>query len=84
MREATQRSIVRWIHIILAIPIIGYIYSPFEALPDFAHLVRFIFLPVMVLSGLWMWKGHVVRRLFSTRRVAGSEDPASFGRRPDL
>ena len=24
-------------------------------------LTRYIFVPVMVLSGLWMWKGHVVR-----------------------
>jgi hypothetical protein len=67
MREATQRSIIRWTHIILAIPIIGYIYSPFEAIPDYAPLVRFVFLPLMVLSGLWMWKGHVVRRLLSQR-----------------
>ena len=67
MREATQRSIVRWIHLILSIPIIGYIYSPFEAIPDYAPRVRFVFLPIMVLSGLWMWKGHLVRRLFSKR-----------------
>ena len=67
MREATQRSIIRWMHLILSIPIIGYIYSPFEAIPDYAPLVRFVFLPLMVLSGLWMWKGHVVRRLFSKR-----------------
>ena len=67
MKEVTQRSIVRWMHIILAIPIIGYIYSPFEAIPDYAPLVRFVFLPLMVLSGLWMWKGHVVRRLFTRR-----------------
>ena len=67
MREASQRSIVRWIHIGLGIPVIGYIYTPFEALPSFAHLVRYIFLPVMVLAGLWMWKGHVVKRMFSRR-----------------
>ena len=67
MREATQRSIVRWTHITLGIPVIGYIYTPFEALPGFAHLVRFIFLPAMVLAGLWMWKGHGVRRMFAKR-----------------
>jgi thiosulfate reductase cytochrome b subunit len=67
MREATQRSIIRWLHLVLSIPIIGYIYSPFEAIPDYAPLVRFVFLPIMVLSGLWMWKGHLVRRLFSKR-----------------
>ena len=65
MNEATKRAIVRWIHILISIPIIGYIYSPFEEIPNYAPAVRFVFLPVMVLSGFWMWKGHVVRRLIS-------------------
>ena len=65
MNEATKRSIVRWIHIVISIPIIGYIYSPFEEIPNYAPAVRYVFLPVMVLSGFWMWKGHVVRRLIS-------------------
>ena len=64
---STQRIIVRWIHLVLAIPIIGYIYSPFEQLPDYAPIVRFVAFPVILLSGLWMWKGHLVRRLFSKR-----------------
>jgi len=67
MNQATLRIIFRWIHIVLAIPIIGYIYSPFERLPDYAFPTRFVFLPGMVLSGLWMWKGHVLRRLISKK-----------------
>ncbi len=67
MKDATKRSIVRSIHLILGIPILGYIYSPFEEIPNYAPAVRFVFLPAIVLSGLWMWKGHVVRRLFSKR-----------------
>jgi hypothetical protein len=65
MNGSTKRSVFRWIHIVCSIPIIGYIYSPFDAIPDYAPATRFVFLPVMVLTGLWMWKGHVVRRLFS-------------------
>jgi hypothetical protein len=67
MNEATKRSIVRWIHIVFAIPILGYIYSPFEQIPNYARPTRFVFVPVMVLSGLWMWKGHALRRLISKR-----------------
>ena len=67
MKDATTRSIFRWIHIICSIPIIGYIYSPFEVIPNYAPATRFVFLPVMLLSGLWMWKGHVVRRFVSER-----------------
>jgi thiosulfate reductase cytochrome b subunit len=65
MSDATKRSIFRWIHLVLAIPIAGYVYSPFKELPNYAPAVRFVFFPLMVLTGLWMWKGHVVRRLFS-------------------
>jgi thiosulfate reductase cytochrome b subunit len=67
MKDATKRSIIRWIHIVFAIPILGYIYSPFEKIPNYARPTRFVFVPVMVLSGLWMWKGHVLRRLISKR-----------------
>lgn len=76
MKDSTKRSIFRWIHLIFSIPIIGYIYSPFDQIPNYAPATRFVFVPALVLSGLWMWKGHVVRRLVSkmfglTRR--GSE-----------
>jgi len=67
MKEATKRSICRWIHIVFSIPILGYIYSPFEELPKYADRVRLFFVPAMVLSGLWMWKGHVLRRLILKR-----------------
>jgi hypothetical protein len=67
MKEVTKRSIVRWIHIVFSIPILGYIYSPFDQIPNYAQVTRFIFVPVLVLSGLWLWKGHVVRRLLSKR-----------------
>jgi hypothetical protein len=67
MNRSIPRSILRWIHIILAIPICGYIYSPFEKLPQYARPTRFVFFPVMVLSGLLMWKGHLLRRLVSKR-----------------
>jgi thiosulfate reductase cytochrome b subunit len=81
MKDAAKRSIVRWVHLVLAIPIIGYIYSPFEEIPNYAPAVRFVFLPVMVLSGLWMWKGHVLRRLISKRSAQqdAADNPSRIG-----
>lgn len=64
IRSTTQRAILRWTHIILAIPIIGYVYSPFEELPNYAPVVRFIAIPIILITGLWMWKGHLLRKLF--------------------
>ena len=65
MNQGTIRLIFRWIHIVFSIPILGYIYSPFDQIPNYAPITRFVFVPVLILSGLWMWKGPVLRRLVS-------------------
>ena len=57
IRSATKRSILRWVHLIFAIPILGYIYSPFEEIPNYAPAVRFVFVPVIILAGYWMYAG---------------------------
>ncbi len=57
MSNATKRSILRWIHLIFTIPILGYVYSPFVELPNYAPVVRFVFVPVLILSGFWMYAG---------------------------
>jgi len=66
------RWVFRCIHIVFSIPILGYIYSPFEEIPKYAPLVRFVFVPILVLSGLWMWKGHLLRRLIAKRAASGT------------
>jgi len=68
MKASTQRKIWRWIHIILSIPIIGFVYGPVATIPQAAFAVRWIFFPVVVISGLWMWKGHVVKRWLKTKQ----------------
>jgi hypothetical protein len=72
MNQSVKRSILRWIHIVFGIPIVGYVYSPFEEIPNYAPAVRYVFVPVLILTGLWMWKGHVVRRLISKRSPSAS------------
>jgi hypothetical protein len=59
MNNATKRAILRSIHLIFGIPILGYVYSPFEELPNYAPAVRFVFVPVIILSGFWMYSGVV-------------------------
>ena len=67
MKDASKTWVFRSIHIVCSIPIVGYICSPFDQIPNYAPATRFVFLPLMVLTGLWMWKGHLVRRLLSKR-----------------
>ena len=52
MKDATKRSIFRWIHIVFSIPILGYIYSPFEEIPKYADRVRFVVVPVNAPFGI--------------------------------
>jgi hypothetical protein len=59
MSNATKRAILRWIHLIFGIPVIGYVYSPFAELPNYAPVARFISVPVLILSGFWMYAGAV-------------------------
>lgn len=67
MNPNTKHSIFRWIRIIFGVSIIAYIYGPPEETVKYISYFRFIYIPVIVLSGLWMWKGHVVSRFFAKK-----------------
>ena|ERR1700681_525605 len=55
--NATKRSVLRWIHLVLAIPILGYIYGEPAEVKQYAAAARFVFVPVIILSGFWMYAG---------------------------
>src|SRR5947208_13332528 len=55
--SATKRAILRLIHLILSIPILGYIYGEPSEVQQYAAAVRFVFVPVIILSGFWMYAG---------------------------
>ena len=57
MTNAAKRSILRWIHVIVGIQILSYIYGPISEVQQYASAVRFVFVPVIVLSGFWMYSG---------------------------
>jgi hypothetical protein len=57
MNNATKRAILRSIHLILSIPVLGYIYGEASEVQQYAAAVRFVFVPVIILSGFWMYAG---------------------------
>ena len=67
MSPGTKRSILRWIHIIFALPLLGYVYGPPAEVLQYRDYFRFIYLPVVIVTGLWMWKGEAVRKLIARR-----------------
>lgn len=65
MKASTERIILRWLHLVLSIPIIGFIYGPVSEIPEAVAMVRFVIVPAVILSGLWMWKGAWIKRRFN-------------------
>src|SRR5689334_10360711 len=57
--RATVRTVLRWVHLVLAIPILGYIYSPFEEIPQYASITRFVFVPIIMFAGYSMYAGWI-------------------------
>ena len=58
MTEAIKRSTLRWVHIVFGLlPLLGYVYSPFDQIPQYAPITRMVFVPVLLLTGYWMYSG---------------------------
>ena len=72
MTAAVKRSILRWIHIIFALPLLGYVYGPPEEVLQYRDYFRFLYVPVVVVTGFCMWKGDAVRRLLSKKTTGAS------------
>ena len=67
MKAATERKILNWYHMLASIPILGYVYGPVSGIPEATAMVRWAILPSVVLSGLWMWKGRLVKKWWRKR-----------------
>jgi hypothetical protein len=52
----TERSLIRMLHLVLSIPIIGFIYGPVAHIPPAADFTRFIAVPLVAASGIWLWQ----------------------------
>lgn len=72
-----ERTTIRFLHLLLSIPIIGFIYGPVSLIARAAFFTRWIAVPLVLLSGLWLWlKPRIARRLYA-RRLAKTRDLAA-------
>jgi hypothetical protein len=55
--NAAKRSILRWTHLFCSLPILSYVYGKPADVQTYASAVRFVFMPLIVLSGFWMYAG---------------------------
>lgn len=70
MRNNVGRALVRWMHIVAASAILVYVYAAeVQAIAIYDFAVKVLIIPATIISGLWLWKGHVVKSLlFSSSR----------------
>lgn len=68
MKASQERKLFRWVHIILSIPIFGYIYGPLSENIQATKLIRGFCVPVIFITGLWMWKGQAIKRWFKKKK----------------
>lgn len=62
-----RRSVQRTVHLIPAFILGAFVYAPFRSEPLFILLVQLFFFPLLVISGLLMWKGGKLRQWLRTR-----------------
>lgn len=61
-----ERTTIRTFHLVLSIPIIGFIYGPVAHIPPAAFFTRWIAMPLVALSGLWIWlKPRIAKRFYA-------------------
>lgn len=61
MTAAQQRRAQRVVHLAAAFVLIAYLYAPLEA--QLQDAVRFVVLPLLVVTGIAMWQAPRIRRL---------------------
>jgi hypothetical protein len=88
MKGWRERDTIRLLHLLLSIPILGFIYGPVANIPRAAFFTRWIAMPVVLLSGFWLWlKPKVMQHLHARRQLlvasVRGQPPHSFGRLTD-
>src|SRR6476469_9264481 len=59
MKPSTKRIILRIVHLIAVIPVLGYIYQPVTEVAEYQRFTQFTFIPVAMLTGYWMYMGLI-------------------------
>jgi hypothetical protein len=85
MTASQERVFIRTLHLVLSIPILGYLYGPVAQIPQAAWFTRWIAMPLVILSGLWLWLKPRIRRwlgLVQPVRRGSPKQPAAASPSP--
>ena len=59
MKPSTKRIILRIVHLVAVIPVLGYVYQPVAEVAEYQRFTQLVFIPVAILAGYWMYMGLV-------------------------
>src|SRR5437588_6122321 len=57
MKASTKRLILRIVHLVAVIPVLGYVYQPVAEAAEYQRFTQLVFIPVAILAGYWMYMG---------------------------
>ncbi len=59
MKPSTKRIILRIVHLVSVIPVLGYVYQPVAEAAEYQRFTQMVFIPLAILTGFWMYMGFV-------------------------
>ncbi len=59
MKPSTKRIILRIVHLVAVIPVLGYVYQPVAEAAEYQRFTQLVFIPLAILTGYWMYMGLV-------------------------
>ena len=71
-----QRTILRYSHLFTGMLNVFFIYTPLGDVWEFQLLVQIILVPVIIITGVWMWQQARIRKLIAkwSRQGEGQEE----------
>lgn len=66
-----SRPIQRVVHLLFAVVLGAYVYSPLSDVGSVELFVQAVVFPGLALSGVLLWKGGRLRRWYRERQVGG-------------
>jgi thiosulfate reductase cytochrome b subunit len=75
MTPGQQRKAQRTAHLAAAVVLVAYLYAPLEA--QLRDTVRFIVIPLLLVTGIAMWQAARIRRLRRNFRTRALDVPRS-------
>ncbi|CAN5325928.1 hypothetical protein BH20ACT5_BH20ACT5_00350 [soil metagenome] len=70
-RRRPPRDVQRAMHLVTAVVLLGYVYSLPGPDSGLTIVVRWVALPILVLSGALLWKWPTLRRMLRRRAIRG-------------